>query len=134
MKTTDFDFDLPEELIAQHPSARRDGSRMMELDAGSGKISHQTILDFPALIGPGDALVVNNTKVIPARTFGCKETGGKVECLFVEPEESAEDEWWVMMKSSHRPKPGSRIAMEDILELEVLETRADGLNRVRVQS
>lgn len=134
MNTTDFDFRLPEELIAQHPAARRDGSRMMVLNADCGQVSHQTILDFPSLIHSGDALVVNNTQVIPARTFGCKETGGRVECLFVEPDESADDEWWVMMKSSHRPKPGSRISLEQVMELEVLENRADGLNRVRVHS
>lgn len=132
MNTADFDFELPEALIAQHPAARRDGSRMMVVHADSGDVSHQSILEFPHLIESGDALVVNNTQVIPARTFGCKETGGRVECLFVEPEEGSVDEWWVMMKSSHRPKPGATIALEDAMELEVLENRSDGLNRVRV--
>jgi S-adenosylmethionine:tRNA ribosyltransferase-isomerase len=132
MKTSDFDYDLPKELIAQHPAERRDESRMMTLEAETGRVAHRTIRDFPDLLNPGDALVINNTRVIPARTFGCKQTGGRVECLFIEPEEGAEKEWWVMMKSSHRPKPGSTITLEEIMELEVLENRADGLNRVNV--
>jgi S-adenosylmethionine:tRNA ribosyltransferase-isomerase len=132
MNTSDFDYTLPRHLIAQHPAERRDESRMMILNAESGATAHRTIRDFPELLAPGDALVVNNTKVIPARTFGHKETGGKVECLFVEPVEETGDEWWVMMKSSHRPKPGATVALEDVVTLTVLENREDGLNRVRV--
>jgi len=133
MQTADFDYDLPRELIAQHPAERRDQSRMMAVDVAGGAVAHRGIRDFPSLLRKGDALVLNNTRVIPARAFGCKETGGRVECLFVEPEAGAADEWWVMMKSSHRPKPGARVALGDAMELEVLENREDGLNRVRVQ-
>jgi len=132
MRTADFDFDLPKTLIAQHPAERRDESRMMRLNADTGEVSHKRIRDFPDLLSPGDALVINNTKVIPARTFGCKETGGRVECLFVEPDEKHPEEWWVMMKSSHRPKPGSIVSFDTLMELTVLENREDGLNRVRV--
>jgi len=98
----------------------------------SGKVAHRHIRDFLNYVRPGDALVLNNTRVIPARTYGYKETGGKVECLFVEPVEDVEGEWLVMMKSSHRPKPGSRITLSDELALELLENRIDGLNRVKV--
>jgi len=131
MKTADFDFHLPEELIAQHPAEQRDGSRMLVLDRVSGSCSHERISSIVHHLHPGDALVVNNTRVIPARTMGAKETGGRVECLFVEPETG--QEWWVMMKSSHRPRPGARIELDGGLELEVLENRSDGLNRVRVE-
>jgi S-adenosylmethionine:tRNA ribosyltransferase-isomerase len=132
MQTADFDYTLPPHLIAQHPAERRDESRMMTLEADTGRTEHGTIRDFPHLLNPGDALVINNTRVIPARTFGHKETGGKVECLFVEPVEGRPEEWWVMMKSSHRPKPGSTVSLEEVVDLEVLENRSDGLNRVRV--
>ncbi len=131
MKTADFDFHLPEELIAQHPADQRDGSRMLVLNRSTGSIRHEGITSILQHLAAGDALVVNNTRVIPARTEGTKETGGRVECLFVEPE--SDKEWWVMMKSSHRPKPGARIELNGGLELEVLENRLDGLNRVKVE-
>lgn len=131
MKTSDFDYSLPEELIAQHPTEKRDQSRMLALGISTGSIRHQHILDFSDYLKPGDALVLNNTRVIPARTYGTKETGGKVECLFVEPLDDSPDEWLVMMKSSHRPKPGSVITLTKELSLELLENRSDGLNRVK---
>ncbi|WFB36304.1 tRNA preQ1(34) S-adenosylmethionine ribosyltransferase-isomerase QueA [Kiritimatiellota bacterium B12222] len=131
MKTSDFDYNLPEELIAQHPAEKRDTSRMLALGLKSGGIRHQHIRDFKDYLRAGDALVLNNTRVIPARTYGHKATGGKVECLFIEPVEGSEGEWLVMMKSSHRPKPGAVITLNEDLSLELLENRADGLNRVK---
>ncbi|MDA3874030.1 MAG: tRNA preQ1(34) S-adenosylmethionine ribosyltransferase-isomerase QueA [Kiritimatiellae bacterium] len=131
MKTADFDYDLPSELIAQHPAMRRDEARMLSLRVEDGRMRHQSILDFPDYLRSGDALVLNNTRVIPARTHGVKSTGGRVECLFIEPVDNAEGEWLVMMKSSHRPREGSVITLSDELQLEVLENRTDGLNRVR---
>lgn len=131
MKTADFDYDLPDELIAQHPAEKRDQSRMLALGIQTGSVSHGHILDITQYLRAGDALVLNNTRVIPARTYGHKQTGGKVECLFVEPVEGTPDEWLVMMKSSHRPKPGSVITLTDDLALELMENRSDGLNRVK---
>lgn len=133
MNTQDFDFDLPENLIAQHPAPRRDQARMLVMNRATGDLRHRQVPDFPDLLAPGDALVLNNTRVIPARTRGQKSTGGRVETLFVEPEEGRDREWWVMMKSSHRPKPGARVELEGGLTLEVLENRSDGLNRVRAE-
>jgi S-adenosylmethionine:tRNA ribosyltransferase-isomerase len=132
MKTSDFDYHLPEDLIAQHPAEKRDTSRMLALGVTHGGIRHQHIRDVLGYLRAGDALVLNNTRVIPARTYGTKATGGKVECLFVEPLEGVEAEWLVMMKSSHRPKPGSTIFLTEQVSLELLENRADGLNRVKV--
>ncbi|MDF3129202.1 tRNA preQ1(34) S-adenosylmethionine ribosyltransferase-isomerase QueA [Kiritimatiellaeota bacterium B1221] len=131
MKTSDFDFDLPEELIAQHPAERRDASRMLALGIHRGGLRHAHIRDVKDYLREGDALVLNNTRVIPARTYGHKATGGKVECLFIEPVDGSDAEWLVMMKSSHRPKPGAVITLNDDLSLELLENRADGLNRVK---
>ncbi len=133
METDAFDFDLPEALIAQHPAGQRDSSRMLVMDRNSGGLEHRIISDVVDFLHPGDALVLNNTRVIPARTHGHKQTGGGVEVLFVEPEERMPGEWWVMMKSSHRPKPGARVTLQEGMELAVLENRPDGLNRVRVE-
>lgn len=131
MKTSDFDYDLPEHLIAQHPAEQRDAARMLCLSRTTGTRTHRIVHDFPHLVRPGDALVLNNTRVIPARTRGHKDSGGSVECLFVEPLEDTDREWLVMMKSSRRPKPASRIHFHGGLTLEILEHRPDGLSRVK---
>jgi S-adenosylmethionine:tRNA ribosyltransferase-isomerase len=81
MKVADFHYDLPEELIAHHPAAQRSGSRLLELGRRSGKVQHLRFTDFPDLLRPDDLLVFNNTRVIPARLYGHKTSGGKVEVL-----------------------------------------------------
>jgi S-adenosylmethionine:tRNA ribosyltransferase-isomerase len=81
MKVSDFSFDLPEALIAHHPAAERTGSRLLVLDRKTGAVAHRRFTDFPALLQAGDLLVLNNTRVIPARLFGHKSSGGKVEVL-----------------------------------------------------
>ncbi|MFH1369242.1 MAG: tRNA preQ1(34) S-adenosylmethionine ribosyltransferase-isomerase QueA [Elusimicrobiota bacterium] len=78
-----YDFDLPKELIAQLPAEKRENSRLMVLDRGSGKTEHRSFADIAGYFGPGDCLVLNKTKVIPARLFGKKETGGRIEALFL---------------------------------------------------
>ncbi len=130
MKTSEFDYDLPEELIAQHPAERRDHARMMLLPRSGAAPRHGRVSEFADHLRAGDVLVLNNTRVIPARTFGCKQTGGKVECLFVEPVEGADREWRVMTRGG--PKVGGVIHLEG-LELVVLEKGADGLSRVRAE-
>ena len=132
MQTSDFDYILPEELIAQHPAERRDASRMMCLPRAGGPFVHGHVSDFPGLLRPGDVLVLNNTRVIPARTQGHKDSGGNVECLFVEPVETSPDQWLVMMKSGRSPKVGQRVTLPGDLTLHILENRSDGLKRVRV--
>ena len=81
MKRSEFHFDLPDELIAHYPPAKRTDSRLLCLSRGSAQISHRQFTDFPDLLKPGDLLVFNNTRVVPARLFGQKETGGQVEVL-----------------------------------------------------
>jgi S-adenosylmethionine:tRNA ribosyltransferase-isomerase len=81
MKVADFHYELPEELIAHHPAAQRTGSRLLVLDRQSGQLSHRQFTDFPNLLQPGDLLVFNDTRVIPARLHGYKTSGGKVEVL-----------------------------------------------------
>ena len=84
MKTSDFNFHLPEELIAQHPLEKRDNSRLMVLDKATGEIEHKHFYDVLNYLNPGDTLVLNNTRVLPARLIGEKEnTGGKIEFLLL---------------------------------------------------
>ena len=84
MKTSDFNFHLPEELIAQHPLEKRDTSRLMVLDKATGEIEHKHFYDVLNYLNPGDTLVLNNTRVLPARLIGEKEnTGGKIEFLLL---------------------------------------------------
>ncbi|PLX50020.1 MAG: tRNA preQ1(34) S-adenosylmethionine ribosyltransferase-isomerase QueA [Desulfobulbaceae bacterium] len=132
-----YDFELPPELIAQHPAARRDASRLLVYDS-----TRQTIVDrsFPAMLdylGAGDVLVVNNTKVFPARLLGVKETGGKVELLLLSfpamtPRPVAAAPGWHevegvgLLKSSKRARPGMRLLFGDGLQAEVVERQADG--------
>jgi S-adenosylmethionine:tRNA ribosyltransferase-isomerase len=107
MKLSEFHFDLPDELIAHHPPANRTDSRLLCLDKTLGVITHRHFPDLMDLIQPGDLMVFNNTRVIPARLFGRKETGGQVEVLLerVVGENSAV----AQIRSSKSPKPGSRL-------------------------
>lgn len=110
MKLSDFHFDLPEELIALYPPANRTDSRLLCLDKESGDISHRQFPDLIELIQPGDLMVFNNTRVIPARLFGRKESGGQVEVLLerIVGENSAV----AQIRSSKSPKPGSQLVFE----------------------
>ncbi len=110
MKTDLFNYDLPPELIAQHPPERRELARMMVLHRDSGTVEHRTITDITTYLRAPDVVVLNNTKVVPARIFGHKaSSGGKVEVLLLE--ESAPGEWKVLMKASRRPKIGDELAL-----------------------
>ncbi len=112
MKTSLFDYSLPEELIAQYPLARRDESRLMVLNRGTRDIQHTTFARLPEFLSAGDLIVLNNTKVIPARLIGRKEkTGGKVEVLLLSPRD--EGLWEAMVKRSSRMNPGTRVIFGD---------------------
>jgi S-adenosylmethionine:tRNA ribosyltransferase-isomerase len=118
MQRTDFQFDLPEQLIAQYPSAKRNASRLLELDGNSGQIINRQFIDLPSLLQKNDLLVFNNTKVIPARLIGEKDSGGQVEVLV----ERVVDEHCVLahVRSSKSPKAGRRLLLENVLDVEVL--------------
>ena len=107
METTLFNYSLPERLIAQHPTEGRDTSRMLVLHRKSRTIEHCYIRDIGQFLAPKDRLVMNNTRVIPARLFGQKETGGKIELLLLREEKPFR--WKVLMKSSRRPATGSKL-------------------------
>jgi len=128
MKTAEFDYALPEELIAQHPAAERTASRLLHLDAGSGALEDLRFVDLPRLVGPSDLLVLNDTRVVRARLFGHKQTGGRIE-VFVERIVS-EREALALMRSGHRPHPGYRVTIGDAVEVEIL-AREGELYRIR---
>ena len=128
MKTSEFDYALPEELIAQHPAAERGASRLLHLDGAGGAIEDLRFAELPPLVGPRDLVVLNDTRVLKARLFGRKSTGGKIE-VFVERIVS-ECEALALMRSGHRPHPGYKLVVGDGVQAQVLE-RADELYRVR---
>lgn len=118
MKRTDFQFDLPEELIAQYPAPDRTASRLLNLDGETGALKDLVFTDLPSLLQPDDLLVFNNTKVIPARLLGQKDSGGKVEVLV----ERVLDQHRVLahVRSSKSPAAGRHLTLEDKLDVEVL--------------
>jgi S-adenosylmethionine:tRNA ribosyltransferase-isomerase len=110
VRTSDFDFDLPADRIAQVPAADRDQSRLLVLERGTRQIAHHQFPELLTFLRSGDVLVLNNTKVIPARLRGVNEkTGGHFEMLLLE--ESAPGDWWSMMKPGKRARPGTRIRL-----------------------
>lgn len=125
LKTSDFYFDLPEELIAQDPLSDRSSSKLLMLDKQTGKTKHETFKNIVDYLTPGDCLVLNNTKVIPARLIGNRETGGAVEVLLLKRHQ--EDVWETLVKPGKKCKPGAKLSFGNgILKAEVLETVEEG--------
>ena len=126
MKTSDFYYDLPEELIAQDPLEDRSSSRLMVLNKESGEITHRIFHDITEYLQPGDCLVINDTKVIPARLIGTKEdTGAHIEILLLKRKEN--DVWETLVKPGKKMKPGARVSFGDgLLKGEVLEVVEEG--------
>ena len=126
MKTADFYFDLPQELIAQDPLEDRSSSRLLVLDKESGNKEHHIFKDILDFLRPGDCLVVNNTKVIPARLFGAKEgTQAKIELLLLKRREN--DIWETLVKPGKKAKPGTKIIFgEGLLVGEILDVVEEG--------
>lgn len=127
----DFYYELPEELIAQDPLEDRSSSRLMLLNKETGEIEHKVFKDIVNYLNTGDCLVINNTKVIPARLLGVrKETGAAIEVLLLKRREN--DIWEVLVKPGKKAKPGTRIVFGDgKLEAEVLEVVEDGNRLIR---
>lgn len=123
MRTTDFDFNLPEELIAQFPAAERSASRLLRLDGKSGQLSDDWFRDLPEFLGPDDLIILNDTRVIKARLNGEKASGGKVEVMV----ERVIDNHRLLaqIRASRSPKPGSRLHIAGAFEAEVIERQDD---------
>lgn len=131
MKTSDFYYDLPEELIAQDPLEDRTASRLLVLDRKTGAVKHKIFSDVIDYLNKGDCLVINNTRVIPARLIGEKEgTGGKVEVLLLK--RRANDVWETLVKPGKKLRPGAKITFGDgRLRAEVLEVVEEGNRLVK---
>lgn len=129
MKLHDFYYDLPKELIAQDPLEDRASSRLLILDRKDGSLKHEVFHNITEYLKPGDCLVINDTKVIPARLYGIKkDTGAKIEVLLLKRKEN--DNWEVLVKPGRKAKPGTVISFGDgLLECEVKEVIDDG-NRI----
>jgi len=134
MKTSDFDYELPPELIAQEPAPRRDQSRMMVLRRQDGTLEHRRFGDIVEFLREGDLLVVNDTRVIPARVYGRKAaSGGKVEILLLE--ETAPGIWDILLHASRRPKVGSVILFGDgLASATLLADGEKGRASIRIES
>jgi S-adenosylmethionine:tRNA ribosyltransferase-isomerase len=112
VRTDDYDYHLPEELIAQHPAAARDQSRLLVLTRADGAIAHRQFPDLLGYLRAGDLLVMNNSKVIPARLRAANaRTGGEFELLLLE--ETAINDWWVMLRPGKRARPGTQMVLRD---------------------
>lgn len=131
MKTSDFKFDLPPELIAQDPLEDRASSRLLLLDRTTGNTAHHIFHDIGQYLNPGDCLVLNNTKVIPARLLGLKEdTGASVEVLLLKRKEN--DIWETLVKPGKKLRPGAKLVFgEGLLHAEVLEVVEEGNRLVK---
>lgn len=127
MRVADFDFDLPADLIAQFPPAVRGGSRLLHVEA-SGTVHDRWFSELPTLLRPDDLLVMNDTRVIKARLFGAKESGGKVELLVERV--VGENEALAFIRASHAPKPGAHIHLSEDTILDVL-ARQDDMTQLR---
>lgn len=133
MKVTDFDFYLPEELIAQHPMEKRDEARLMVMNKENGEIEHQVFKDIIDYLEPGDCIVLNDTRVLPARLIGSKEgTGGKIEFLLLKRVDK--DTWETLVKPGKRAQIGTRFVFGDgELKAEVIGLGEEGSRIVKFE-
>lgn len=132
MKVSDFDYELPEELIAQTPYDKRDEARLMVLNRENETIENKVFKDVIDYLEPGDCLVINNTKVLPARLYGVKDTGAKVEFLLLKRLEK--DFWEVMVRPGNKLRPGTRVSFGDgILKAEILDVLEGGNRKVKFE-
>ncbi len=130
MRLDDFNFDLPEELIAQQPAERRDASRLLVIDRECGSVAHRRFPDLVTYLHPGDCLVLNDTRVIPARLQGRKKTGGQVEVLLVR--RIGDDESWLCLTRSSKPlRAGAGVFFADGVRAEVVCEQGDGFRVLR---
>lgn len=125
MKTSDFFYELPQELIAQTPLERRDGSRLLTLNKETGAIEHRHFFDLPQFLHPGDCLVLNNSRVLPARLIGHRPTGGAVEILLLV--DKGGDTWECLVRPGKKLRTGARISFgKGQLQAEITEVLPDG--------
>ena len=128
MKKSDFYFELPEELIAQTPLERRDASRLLHLDKETGEIEHRHFYELPEFLRAGDCLVLNDTRVLPARLLGCRRSGGGVELVLLR--DLGEGRWECLSRPGRKTKPGTELSFGDGELTATVEAVAEGGNRI----
>lgn len=129
MHIKEFDYDLPPELIAQYPLEERDHSRLMVLHRENKTIEHRYFFEIADYFKPGDVLVLNDTKVIPARLVGKKQSGGRIEVFLLRPQENGrvdESTWQCLINCSKKPKLHSKVLFDQSLTAEILEEEEEG--------
>ena len=132
MKVSEFNYELPKELIAQHPYDKRDEARLMVLDKKNQTIDNKVFKDVIDYLEPGDCLVINNTKVIPARLYGKKDTGASIECLLLKRLEG--DTWEAMVRPGSKLKEGAKIIFGDgILKGTILDILEGGNRKIKFE-
>jgi S-adenosylmethionine:tRNA ribosyltransferase-isomerase len=133
-RTSDFDFHLPPEQVAQAPAERRDASRLLVVDRASGELHHRTFSDLVEYVSAGDALVVNETRVFPARLLGRKATGAAAEILLLHPHQGEEKVWTALVRPGGKLKPGRTVEIGPELSVQIVESTPGGERIVRLDT
>jgi S-adenosylmethionine:tRNA ribosyltransferase-isomerase len=133
-RTSDYHFDLPPELIAQHPSDRRDRSRLLVVQRDTGALADRVFADLPSLVAPGDALVLNETRVFPARLRGQRAGGGAAEVFLLHPSGQGEDLWVALVKPGAKLRPGRVVEVSADLSVSIEDSLPGGERLVRLSS
>lgn len=132
--TSAFDYELPDDRIARYPAERRDESRLLVLHREGGSIEHRVFRDIAEFIPPGDALVLNETRVFPARLIGRRASGAEAEVLLLHPHGESERDWTALVRPGAKLKPGRFVEVADDLRIEILEVLEEGVRVVRLHS
>ena len=133
-RTSDYDFHLPPEQVAQAPAARRDASRLLVVDRATGELAHRVFADLADYVPAGDALVLNETRVFPARLVGRKPTGAQAEVLLLTPEGGEEKLWRALVRPGGKLKPGRTVEIAPELAVEIVESTPGGERIVRLHT
>jgi S-adenosylmethionine:tRNA ribosyltransferase-isomerase len=146
LPTSAYDYELPAALIAHHPAAARDASRLLVIDRSSGSLSHAVFRDVTTILQPGDVLVLNETRVIPARLLGTRPGGGEAEFVLLHPAAGTgasalqpaaaawPADWFALVRPGSKLKPGKTVPIAHDLVVEILDTAPDGTRRVRLHA
>jgi S-adenosylmethionine:tRNA ribosyltransferase-isomerase len=132
IRTSNFDFDLPDGLIAQTPAARRDASRLLVVDRAAGALHHRLFPDIVEYVAAGDVVVLNETRVFPARLRGRRASGGEAEVLLLHPVDGEERVWTALVRPGGKLKPGRTVAVGEGLSVEILDSTPGGERIVRL--
>ena len=133
-RTSDYDFDLPPELVAQAPAARRDASRLLVVDRATGRRSHESFADLLRHVPAGDALVLNETRVFPARLLGARASGAEAEVFLLHPEGGDEKTWRALVRPGAKLKPGRSVRIADGFTVRILASTPTGERIVRLDT